>query len=172
MDAWVHEQMLAYGYPDTELHLNEWCPYQEKTGTGLQGAEVAGIMVAMQKGHEDVLCIYDMRIKSPWYAPFFDCKTCRPHHGYYAAVAFNTLYKLGTEVASDSDTEGLYVLAASNGTKNAMMVVNLTEKTQSLAFEGVDLADARISVIDDLRLLSWAPHAKEIEKNTVYLIEW
>ena len=172
MDAWVHEQLLAYGYPDTELHLNEWCPYQEKTGTGLQGAEVAGIMVAMQKGHEDVLCIYDMRIQNPWYAPFFDCKSCKPHHGYYSAVAFNTLYRLGTEVECTSDTDGLYVLAASNGKKNAMMIVNLTGRAQALTFDGIDLSDARISAIDDLRLLSWTPHAREIEPNTVYLIEW
>lgn len=172
MDAWVKEQMISYGYESTELHLNEWCPYQAEAGTGKQGAEVAGIMTAMQKGNEDVLCIYDMRINGPWYAPYFDCKTQKPHHGYYSAVAFNTLYQLGTEVLCESDTEGLYTLAASNGQKHAMMIVNLTGETQSLELDGVDLTDARIHAIDDLRLLSWTPNANEIAKETVLLIEW
>ena len=53
-----------------------------------------------------------------------------------------------------------------------MMIVNLTGRAQALTFDGIDLSDARISAIDDLRLLSWTPHAREIEPNTVYLIEW
>ena len=171
-DVWLKRRMTEFGYGDVELHLNEWCPYQELAGTGKQGTEVAGMMAAMQKGNQDVLCIYDMRIGEPWYAPFFDCKTCVPHHGYYSAVAFNTLYQLGTEVLSESDTEELYVLAASDGKKHAAMVVNLTGEDQTLEIEGVDLASARIYVIDDRRLLSWAPNANEIGKDSVYLIEW
>ena len=53
-----------------------------------------------------------------------------------------------------------------------MMIVNLSGKTQPLTFEGADLSDARVSAIDDIRLLSWAPNANEIENHTVYLIEW
>lgn len=49
-----------------------------------------------------------------------NCKTCKPHHGYYAALAFNALYQLGTEVCCDSHTEGLYAAAASNGKKHAI----------------------------------------------------
>ena len=171
-DKWVKEQMIAYGYPDTELHLNEWCPYQELGGTGKQSAEIAGIMVAMQNGNEDVLCIYDMRIGEPWYAPFFDCKTCKPHHGYYSAVAFNALYQLGTQVKCECDTDGIYTAAASNGKKHAMMIVNLTGRPQELTIDGVELADARFYAIDDQRLLSWTANAREIGTDTVLLIEW
>ena len=87
-------------------------------------------------------------------------------------VAFNTLYKLGDEVETSSDNEKLHVLAASNGKKNALLISNLAEETQVLEFEGVDLENARISIIDDKRLLSWAVNAKEIEPNAVMLIEW
>ena len=87
-------------------------------------------------------------------------------------VAFNTLYKLGSEVEATSDTEKLHVLAASNGKKNALLISNLTEATQPLTIEGIDISDARISIIDDKRLLSWAANANEIESNAVMLIEW
>ena len=43
---------------------------------------------------------------------------------------------------------------------------------QTLTLEGVDLAYAHISIIDDRHLLSWAPNASAVKKNTVMLIEW
>ena len=87
-------------------------------------------------------------------------------------VAFNTLYKLGAQIEALCDTEDLYVLAASDGESNAMMISNLTGTKQELNFEGIDLSKARYHVIDDKRLLSWAPGAKEILNNEVLLIEW
>ena len=41
-----------------------------------------------------------------------------------------------------------------------------------LELEGVDLTDARFYVLDQQRLLSWAPNANQIENNAVILIEW
>ena len=87
-------------------------------------------------------------------------------------VAFNTLYRLGNQVELTVDTEDLYAVAASDGKYHALMVSNLTGSVQSLTLEGVDLAHAHISIIDDRHLLSWAPNANTIEKNTVMLIEW
>ena len=52
------------------------------------------------------------------------------------------------------------------------MISNLTGEEQILHIEGVDLSDARISVIDEKRLLSWAPAADKIGNNTVLLIEY
>ena len=87
-------------------------------------------------------------------------------------VAFNHLYKLGTQVQLKCDTDKLYAVAAANGKKNALVISNLTGETQSLNIEGVDLSDARFSVIDDNRLLSWSPAVSEIQNNEVYLIEF
>ena len=87
-------------------------------------------------------------------------------------VAFYALYKLGMQVDAKCDTEKLYVLTASNGKRNAMLMANLTGETKELVFEGVDFADAQYYVLDQERLLSWAPNAKEIENNSVMLIEW
>ena len=172
MDAWLHEELERLGYGGIETHLNEWNPYPDEFGTAHHSAEVAAMMVAMQKGYTDLCCIYDMRLGGQPYCPLFSVFTHKPHHAYYSMVAFNSLYKLGMQMEAQSDTENLYVLTASNGNRNAMMIVNLTGETQELTFDGVDFADARYYVLDQERLLSWAPHANEIENNSVMLIEW
>ena len=99
-------------------------------------------------------------------------KTHKPIHAYYSMVAFNTLYRLGTQVESQCDEARLYVLVASDGKKHAAMIVNLTGEKQDLTIEGVDLENARYSLIDQEHLLSWIPNANEIQNNDVVLIEW
>ena len=79
---------------------------------------------------------------------------------------------LGTQVESVCDTDELYTLVASDGERHAMLISNLTGKTQELGIWGVDLSNARYHVIDQERLLSWSPVVKEIENNQVLLIEW
>ena len=155
-----------------ETHLNEWDPYAKEFGTAHHAAEVAAMMIALQRGHTDLCCIYDMRTDNAPYCPLFDIKTHKPIHGYYSMVAFNTLYRLGTQVWSQADEDGLYVLAASNGEKHAAIIVNLSGEKKSLQIDGVDLECARYSLIDQEHLLSWIPHAKEIQNHDVILIEW
>ena len=72
----------------------------------------------------------------------------------------------------ECDTEGVYAVAASDGKKNAIMISNVSGNDQTLEVEGVDLSDARWSVIDSRRLLSWSPAQKEIKNDTVILIEF
>ena len=172
MDAWIRGELDRLGYEKTELHLNEWNPYHAEFGTGRHSAEAAAVMVAMQHGNEDVCCIYDMRTSDAPYCPLFDVRTHEPHHAYYSLVAFNRLYRLGSQIKTVCDNERMYVLAASNGKQNAAMIVNLTGERQELALDGVNDESARYYAIDDKRLLSWAPNAKDIGNNTVLLIEW
>lgn len=172
MDAWLHTKLEELGFGGLETHLNEWDPYPKEFGTAHHSAEIAAMMIAMQHGFADICCIYDMRTTNAPYCPLFDIRTHKPIHGYYSMVAFNTLYQLGTQVQTVCDTDRLYVLAASNGKRNAVMAANLTGETQPLTFEGVDLVNARYYVLDQERLLSWAPNANEIENNAVMLIEW
>jgi hypothetical protein len=172
MDAWLHTKLEELGYGGLETHLNEWDPYPKEFGTAHHSAEIAAMMIAMQHGFADICCIYDMRTTTAPYCPLFDICTHKPIHGYYSMVAFNTLYQLGTQVQTVCDTDRLYVLAASNGKRNAVMVANLTGETQTLTFEGADFVNARYYVLNQDRLLSWAPNANEIENNAVMLIEW
>jgi hypothetical protein len=102
----------------------------------------------------------------------FDVRTAKPFHGYYAMVAFNALYRLGTQVETVCDVPGLYAVAASDGRYHALMISNLTGEKQVLSIDGVDLSCAKYHVIDQERLLSWSPAVDFIENNSVLLIEW
>ena len=68
----------------------------------------------------------------------------------------------------------MYALAASDGEHGAVLVSNLTGSAKRLGVyaDGVDFGKARYYVIDQERLLSWAPHGCVIGKNEVLLIEW
>ncbi len=168
----LEAELAKLGYAGLENHLNEWNPYNKEYGTGHHGAEIAAMMLGMQNRSPSILCIYDMKTDHAPYCPLFDIKTHKPIHGYYALAAFNKLYQLGNQVELTCDTDELYAVAASDGKKNALMISNLSGKTQELDLEGVDLTDARIYTIDNERLLSWTPNADKIENNAVLLIEW
>ena len=172
MDKWLHEKLKEFGYEGLETHLNEWDPYAQEFGTAHHSAEVAAMMLAMQNGYVDLCCIYDMRTTNAPYCPLFDIRTHKPIHAYYAMVAFNTLYQLGTQVEAVTDNERVYAVAASDGTHHALMLSNLSGKTQPLNIEGADLSKAKYHVIDQERLLSWSPAVTSIENNMVMLIEW
>jgi len=172
MDQWLHNRLEELGYGGLETHLNEWNPYAAERGTAHHSAEVAAMMLALQHGHTDAMMIYDMRTNTVPYAALFDVRTKKPIQAYYAMVAFNTLYRLGNQVELTCDEERLYTVAASDGVHHAIMLSNLTGQTQELNFQGVDFQNARYYVIDQQRLLSWAPHAKTLENNAVMLIEF
>ena len=171
-DQWRAQELARFGYAGLETHLNEWDPYCNELGTAHHSAEIAAMMIAMQNGNPQVCCIYDMRTNTAPYCPLFNPITHKPIHGYYSMVAFNACYQLGMQVKTDCDTEELYVLAATDGTHNAMVISNLTGKAQPLTIEGADLSKAKYHVIDQERLLSWSPAVTTIGKNMVLLIEW
>lgn len=172
MDAWLHEELQRRGYGELETHLNEWDPFPSEYGTAHHSAEIAAMMIAMQHGHTDICCIYDMRTNTAPFCPLFDIRTNKPIHGYYALAAFNALYRLGTQVEMVCDTDGLYALAAADGDRHALLLSNLSGKKLPLELTGIDTARARYYVLDQERLLSWAPHAAVMEPNAVMLIEW
>ena len=172
-DKWLHNTLVEYGYGDIETHLNEWNPnFGQGFGTAAHNAQIAAIMLGMQNGYADVLCIYDMRTNTAPFCPLFDIITHKPIQGYYSLAAFNALYKLKTQVRHECDTKDLYVACAYDGKKGAIMISNVSEESHRLTINGVNLKNARYYVIDDKRLLSWAPNADVIDKDEVWLIEF
>lgn len=171
-DDFIHNELIALGYGGLETHLNEWDPYCDEFGTAHHSAELAAMMIAMQYGNPSVCCIYDMRNTSAPYCPLFNPITRKPIHGYYSLAAFNMLYRLGTQISSECDTDGLYVLAATNGKDNALLISNLTGEKQQLEIYGAELSKAEYNVIDNERLLSWSPSVTSIDNNQVLLIRW
>lgn len=171
-DRFLHEELTALGYGDLETHLNEWDPFAEEFGTAHHSAEMTAMMIAMQNAHPAVCCVYDMRTTNAPYCPLFDPITHKPIQGYYSMVAFNALYRLGTQVSLTCDTDDLYALVATNGTAHALLLSNLTGTRQPFTVTGADLSHARYHVIDGERLLSWSPVVDQLENNTVLLIEF
>jgi hypothetical protein len=170
---WVRKQLDRYGYQNAESHINEWNPVHLERGTGHHSAEVMATLLAMQKAPVDVMAIYDAKCGGGEYCPLFDPYTDKPFHAYYALVAFDHLYELGNEIYTESDTEGVHVVAATDGKRNRMVIANISAFDNiELSIEGADMEGARYHIIDDKRLLSWSPAIKTIEKNQVILIEF
>ncbi len=178
MDEYVHKTLSEYGYGDVEIHINEWnnAPafVPENHGSSFAASSAAAMMLALQNGHADMLMYYDTRVEATAYGGFFAPFTNEPTATYYSFVAFGKLYELGTqtEAVIDCDAYGFYAVSATNGKKNALMIVNRTGETQELNIEGVDLSDARYYILDKNHLLSMAFDARSIAKDTVLLIEW
>ena len=159
-----------------ESHLNEWNPPSRSSRdmSSKHGAEIAATMLGCHDIGVDMLMVYDARFDGSTYSAFFlpSVRGGCLSHGYYAFAAFSILYRLGTQVKLECDTEGVYAVAATDGKKNAVMISNISGKDQPLEIEGVDLNDARWSLIDDRRLLSWSLALKEIKNDTVVLVEF
>lgn len=171
---WVREQLDAYGFKNTESHINEWNPPPRTARDRSEhAAKVAAIMLGAQNVGIDMLMIYDARYDATLYSAFFTPGVrLYPSHTYYAFAAFAALYRLGTQVSLTCDTDGVYAVAASNGEKHALMISNVSEETKELHITGADLSNARWHLIDDARRLSWSPALTSIEHNTVVLIEF
>ena len=177
LDEFIHRKLSEYGYGELETHLNEWnnaCRGGMHHGTSFASASVAAMMLSMQNSHADVLCYYDARITASAYGGFFAPLTYEPVSTYYSFAAFGKLYALGTQVEScvECKDKGFYAVAASNGRKNAVMLVNQTGKTQELTFEGVDLSDAHVYKIDQKHLMSIAFNTDKIANDAVIYLEF
>lgn len=171
MARWVREQLDAYGFVNTESHLNEWNPFSKERGTAHHSAEVAAMMLAMQNEPIDILVFYDARITGGQYGGLFDPMKSRPWFAYYSLAAFSRLYILKNQVSAICDTDGIYAVAATDGKKLTLVISNISGTDHPLTVDGVDLYDARFYVLDQERQLSWAPNVKVIENNAVIMIE-
>ena len=168
----VIKEMEKLGMTHIEVHLNEWNPFADERGTEHHSAECMAMMLCMQNEKIDVMNLYDARIAGGNHMALFDPYTQKPHHAYYSLVAFDHLYKLQNQAELKCDTEGIYSLCATNGNKNIIVISNISGQKHELNIEGVNLDDARFSVIDQKRLLSWSPKVDIIENNQVVMIEF
>jgi len=78
--------------------------------------------------------------------------TYQPVCTYYSFLAFGELYTLGTQVASSTDDKEIYTLAATDGEKKAIMIVNTAREARELTVN-VD-GSWTVSLIDREHLLT------------------
>ena len=128
IDEYIHSQLSAYGFEKLERQLNEWNNAADVSvhGKSYASAAVASMMCAMQNSHTDMLCYYDSRLTASRYGGFFKPLSREPVCTYYVFKMFNELYALKNQVECviDDPKQGLYALAASDGDKKAVMLVN------------------------------------------------
>ena len=172
MDEWLHNELKKLGYGGLETHLNEWNPYFTEFGTAHHSAEVAAMMLALQHGHTDACMIYDMKTSNAPFCPLFDIRYRTPIHAYYSLLAFNRLYTLGDQIKTECDNHRLYAVGATDGTRSALMLSNITGSDQPLEIQGVSLDRANISVLGESGKLEKTYRYDTVLNNEVMLIEW
>lgn len=151
---YVREILDKYGFINTESILNEW----NYAGAdmfinmrNMKGAScVASVFCEMQKLPLDSAMYYDAQPCLP-YCGIFDYPVAKPTKTYYSFKAFNELYKLGTEVKTVANAHGLYVCAAANGNKGALMAVNYGHDGSDCDFI-LETIGAKINVTEVLLL--------------------
>ena len=127
-----------YGFFETESILDEWnyvkgwngedWLYSLRTDKNHKGAAfVAAVMEMAQSEPVDMLMYYDAR-PSCMNGLFSTDIVSDKLKGYYSFYAFNKLYRLGTAVEAKSDTENLYVCAATNDTEAAVMLTHYSDE--------------------------------------------
>ena len=137
LSVWRTEQVQRYcekileeyGFDDVEIHLNEWNTdrTRETRGTSQASADVAAMMIAMQRTKMSMMCYYDARFNTSVYAGLFNPLTAKPFCTFYSFAAFGELYRLGDEVKVDGERDRLYALAAIDGEEKGVLIANIGE---------------------------------------------
>ena len=131
VQAYAEKILAEEGFPDIEIHLNEWNTDRtlETRGTTRAAADVTAMMIAMQATKMSLMCYYDARFSTSVYAGFFNPLTEKPFCTLYAFKAFGKLYALGQEVeTTGSGKDGLYALAATDGKTRGVLITNIGEE--------------------------------------------
>lgn len=144
----IRQVLNQYGFTNTECSLNEWNPRPCKKGNWEDAAIICANMCALQKSSLDSCQYYDAQAYAD-YCGLFNTATRGVYKAFHAFKAFNALYALKTEVQSSSDDSNLYVCAASDGDRNAALLVNTGGESMRCALELVGaVAALRCAAID------------------------
>ena len=136
----TRELLDKYGFTETESILHEWnyvkgwigddWVYTLRAEKGMKGAAfIASVMCDGQKAPLDMLMYYDAR-PCGMNGMFNTDMVCDVLKGYYPFKAFGQLYRLGTEVYSESEGD-LHVCAARDGDKKAVMLARFSKETEA-----------------------------------------
>ena len=141
IDHFIHQKLTEYGYGNLECHLNEWNNAHNTVwyGKSYASAANAAMICAMQDSHTDMLCYYDAKLSAGTYSGFFAPLTLELTCTYYAFAAFGELYTLKDqafcEIEGKEEKEGFYALAATDGEKKAIMIVNHSEECRQICLD-------------------------------------
>ncbi|NLE13089.1 MAG: hypothetical protein GX628_05345 [Clostridiales bacterium] len=157
-------KVLEYeGFGDVEDILNEWntC-HDDRRGTAYASANAMAMMLAMQKTETSILCFYDASMGLMTYSGLFNGETKKPYPAYFTFMSFNRAYRLGGEVATESDDGDVYVCGATDGNEKLLIIANRGGRAVDCEIEltGANAEGAEILVIDDT--YTYSPTGKKV----------
>ena len=168
------ELMDKYGFSEVESIFNEWNyvvdwqdiqPSLDLHKTAFCAAFMAAVISAVQSTRTDKLMFYDAQAHLPTWNNLFAPKPMKEHagrrkvdtlRGYWALYGWNELYRAGTQVYSEADSD-LWCTAAKD--KNGDVLLYLAYFNDDAGLNACPPEDARI-VID-------MPGMNGIKLNTV-----
>ncbi len=142
------EQLDRFGYTDCEIHLNEWNPGIAQRGKLRDASNILSMMIALHDTPTDMCMYYDSRYWSS-YCGYVNPIGLSPFKAYYSFLSFGKLFALGTRVECAVDADGVYALAATDGDKKALVIVNHNPKAVSFSLEGVPAA-SKVYLTDEI----------------------
>ena len=158
---YVRETLDAYGFTETEAHLNEWNVNGEGSGFAEKHTMVGGsfngavLCMLQNTNYVDKAMYYDFRAASK-YDGFLDQNdgtVCPP---WFSFVAFGKLYELGDAVQIAGGGDGIYATAARGEEGKAILVSNYRcqDSEACLLLEGIgENETVRIQRLTDEKLL-------------------
>lgn len=134
---YARKRLDEAGYTETETTCNEWNyeAWGRPRGTNRHATLTAGMMLAFQDTPLDSAMFYDAQLGVSVYGGMFNPLTKEPFPTYYAFMAYNRLYRLGTQVELECNEEGVYAIAATDEKKGCLVVANTTKENLSLQIE-------------------------------------
>lgn len=127
--AYAQKTLEQYGFAHTEMHLNEWNVGRDLRATTMDMALIAQMMCRMHGTAVQVMNYYDAQTGSS-YAGVYDANKRGVAPAYYSFVYYDRLYRLGGHARVESEYRDL--LAATDGTKGAMLLCNPTDREQTV----------------------------------------
>ena len=145
------EKLDAYGYTETEIHLNEWNPSTRQRGKLKDASNILGLMISLQDTPTDMCCYYNFSWMSR-YCGVVNPLDKSPFKAYYTFYNFGQLYALEGQAECRVDGSGVYALAATNGQDGGIAVANCSKDDAVLNVSALGLLGkkARFYITDEL----------------------
>ena len=108
-------------------------------------------MLMMQGTSTDVMCYYDGGLGYSDYRALINPDHGYPYRTYYAFMMFDALYKLMNSVLAESTDSHVFVGAAANGRKAALVIANVNDEQVNVNLDlcGFSATDVQVCRVDE-----------------------
>ena len=157
----IRKTLNEYGFTETESILNEWNPGVMCRGKRQDATNIAQMMCAMHNTSADMLMYYDAQIHTT-YGGLYDPVAKKPFFAYYVFYYFGKLYAL--ENSAECNVTGkTLALAAKNGGRGGLFVVNPADKKREICFNAELFTRAYVYSVSGSRPANKCAEPRELQ---------